>query len=65
MSINTYLITLDEIKGHPRQVWCGWIWVVDGVEQRWSKRQELDECCDVMLEVVNRLGQVEAFDLDA
>ena len=52
------------ISGCAREVWGGWVWVVRSNEQRWSKRPTRHECERVVYEVVERLGENEAFDLE-
>lgn len=54
---------VQRYAGHPRQVWGGWVWVVGSNEQRWSKRPTYSECIEVVYEVVERLGEEDAFDL--
>lgn len=50
-------------QGCAREVWGGWVWVVGGNEQRWSKRPTRHQCERVVHEVVERLGEEDAFDL--
>lgn len=50
-------------RGCARQVYGGWVWVVDGNEQRWSKRPTHAQCIETVYEVVERLGEEDAFDL--
>ena len=55
----------DQVANYPgaaHQVWAGWVWIVDGVEQRWSKQPTLEKCNKMVYEVVERLGLDEAFD---
>lgn len=52
-----------EYPGCAREVWGGYVWIVGGNEQRWSKRATYSECITTVWEVVNRLGVAEAFDL--
>ena len=51
-------------RGFARPVWGGWVWVVAGQEQRWSKRPTHAECLEVVYEVVERLGEEAAFSED-
>lgn len=51
-------------RGFARQVYGGWVWVVNGQEQRWSKRPTHAQCIEVVYEVVERLGQKAAFSED-
>lgn len=48
------------IPGAAYEVWAGWIWIVDGRELRWTKRQTQSECEAVMVEVCQRLGLAAA-----
>jgi hypothetical protein len=65
MSINTNQIDISEIDGYARQVVGGYVWYVQGVKQTWSKRDTLEDCCDVVRDTVSRLGAAEAFNLSA
>jgi len=52
-----------QYRGCAHEVWGGWIWVVGSNEQRWSKRPTRHQCERVVYEVVERLGEEDAFDL--
>lgn len=52
---------IEDVPGYAQNVWGGFVWSVDGEEQRWSKRATQEECERVVLETVNRLGVEEAF----
>lgn len=56
-------MNIEDISGYAGEVWGGWLWVVNGQEQRWSKRPTQAECKKVVCEVVERLGEEDAFDL--
>ena len=49
--------------GAAREVWGGWVWVVNGNEHSWSKRATQVECHEVVFNVVERIGVDDAFDL--
>ena len=57
------MINIEDIQGSAEPVWGGWVWVVGRNEQRWSKRPTQAECKRVVCEVVERLGEEDAFDL--
>jgi hypothetical protein len=49
-------------RGCAVQVYGGWVWSLGfGDEQRWSKRPTRHECERIVYEVVERLGEDEAF----
>jgi hypothetical protein len=56
-------MNIDNIPGFPQQVWSGWVWCIGSNEQSWSKRSTRTECERVVMEVVERLGVEDAFDL--
>lgn len=53
--------TIDQIPGSARSVWGGFVWVVDGAEQRWSKRETREACEDVVLKACQYHGIDAAF----
>lgn len=55
------ITTIDEIPGYAQAIFSGYIWNVDGEEQRWSHRATKGKCEAVVLEVCLRLGIEEAF----
>ncbi len=57
---------MNNLKGYAKAVWGGWVWVTDHhIEHRWSKRPTEAECTQVVREVVERIGEVAAFDEEA
>jgi hypothetical protein len=52
------------ISGSAVEVWGGWVWMVNRVEQHWSKRTTRHQCERIVYQVVERLGETEAFDLE-
>ena len=54
---------VETYSGYARQVHSGWVWVVGCNEQRWSRRATRHACERVVYQVVEHLGEEDAFDL--
>ena len=54
---------VETYSGYARQVHSGWVWVVGCNEQRWSRRPTRHACERVVYQVVEHLGEEDAFDL--
>jgi hypothetical protein len=54
---------VETYSGYATQVHSGWVWVVGSNEQRWSRRSTRHACERVVYQVVELLGEEDAFDL--